>query len=114
MIKHIGNNPQRRNIWNPAEVVYAEKWEKENKNVYGLNRGCGYLELLLNQSNFNDYVDPISQRDAFVAATVIQWLGTNIGSCFLQECEKKIKEDKPKYKIAQEMIMRLKGSTPKF
>lgn len=35
-------------------------------------------------------VTPVSQRDADVAATVIQWLGTNCGACFLREAEERI------------------------
>ena len=30
----------------------------------------------------------ITNRDKYVVATVIQWLGTNVGWCFLEECLK--------------------------
>lgn len=110
MVKHIGNCPERRNIFNPREMVYAKKWEMVNQRTPGLNRGCGYLELLLNQHGDSSFViSSISQRDAFVAATVIQWLGTNIGQGFMEECEKKIKEEKSKYRAAQVAAIRLKG-----
>ncbi len=116
-IKHVGNCPERRNIWNPAEKVYAERWEKENIRVPGLNGGRGYLELLLNECPYTDHglyrpVSEITQRDAYVAATVIQWLGTNIGRCLIEECKRKAKEIEPECRIAQQVSMRLtKGIT---
>ncbi len=109
MIKHVGNCPERRNIWNPEEVVYADEWEKVNQNQPGTNGRLGYLEMLLNQ--FDDShigVSSISQRDAFVAATIIQWLGTNIGQCFIEQCEQKIRGTKPEFECAQKMAQKLK------
>ena len=43
--------------------------------------------------------DDITQRDADVAATVIQWLGSNIGQSFLYEVEKKILEERPEAEV---------------
>jgi len=99
-IKHIGNCQERRNIWNPGEIVYAEEWERVNNNQY--------LILLLNQSTNDFFYNSISQRDAFVAATVIQWLGTNIGQGFIEKCQKKIEEKEPSIKIAQKASIRLR------
>lgn len=115
-ISHVGNHPERRSIWNPAEVVYAEQWEIENKRVPELNNGFGALELSLNSpvkdelhsGLFHYPISPITQRDAFVAATVIQWLGTNIGRCFMQKCVEKIEKEKEEYEKAQEVAIRMK------
>ena len=38
----------------------------------------------------------VSQRDAQVAATVIQWLGTNVGQGFLRSAQESIENDKTK------------------
>ena len=100
-IKHIGNCQERRNIWNPGEIVYAEEWEKAN-------RDYKHLMYLLNQSGNDFFYSNISQRDAFVAATVIQWLGTNIGQGFIEKCQKKIEEEESKYKVAQKASIRLR------
>lgn len=40
--------------------------------------------------SYGPYYPPLvqpSQRDAEVAATLIQWLGTNVGRAFVDECE---------------------------
>jgi hypothetical protein len=42
------------------------------------------LELILSD-DVNGTVAPLTQRDAMVAATVVQWLGTNCGQSFLHE-----------------------------
>lgn len=85
-IKHEGNNRERLNynFGINAEAVYASEWEKENKRESWKNNGKGKLELLLDGE--------VSKRDALVAATVIQWLGTNIGMSFVHECERKIRD----------------------
>lgn len=55
---------------NPREVAFASQWRKENEVdgrtpiITSLIPGC-------------------TQRDATVAATVIQWLGSNVGMSFL-------------------------------
>lgn len=79
-----------------AEAVYAAMWEKTNEGRPGINSGCGTLRLILNRNEkangLTPWVDPdsITQRDAQVAATVIQWLGTNVGRNFLEECKTEI------------------------
>lgn len=98
-IKHIGNYPERQEF-NVAEKVFAEKWIEVNTRKSWLNHGLATLEGLLQSSGVSDVwpdqtkscrFEPISQRDAFVAATVIQWLGSNVGGAFLFECEKAIR-----------------------
>lgn len=95
-IRHVGFCSHRlRHGY--AERMYFLKWEAQNKRERCLNGGFGTLELLLapyesdKNSLLPSYVPPISQRDAVVAATVIQWLGTNCGQGFMHECEHRIK-----------------------
>ena len=60
----------------------------------------GILEILLAPSNrvrpFDTKIERISQRDASVAATVVQWLGTSCGLSFLVECERLSKQERKK------------------
>lgn len=102
-IKHEGCSPHRLNIHNMEEMIFADEWKKKCKN-YNL------LPYLLSNSMYEAYmVESISQRDAFVAATIVQWLGTNVGSGFLQTVYERILKEKPDNKIAREMLQRIKG-----
>ena len=84
-LKHEGMNLNRltKEADNPREVVFAEMWKRENS-----RRRMSLLAWIL-----KDWVkDPcgrdaneVSQHDATVAATVIQWLGTNVGASFLTD-----------------------------
>lgn len=87
---HESLQPDRLN--RIPERIYAEEWEKYNKRKPWLNRGCTYLEWILCPSSQHGPL-PVSERDAKVAASVIQWLGTNCGLGFTQLCEKRIKEE---------------------
>lgn len=73
-----------------AERVFFEKWLDENTQKRGINHGCGLLELLLSDDP-SKHVARVSQRDMDVATTVIQWLGTNGGRCFIESCEREWK-----------------------
>jgi len=102
-IKHIGNRYQRTKSFSP-EKIFADEWEKINKRKHGYDRGRGALESLISPPFFDlpielkqsdctveeIMIDKITQRDAFIAATIIQWLGTKVGKCFLENCERKI------------------------
>jgi len=79
---HVGtsSNRLRPDADNPREVAFAMEWTRAQVESRQLARLLG--------NNFSD-------RDAEVAATVIQWLGSNVGMCFLEEAikrEPKIKE----------------------
>lgn len=81
------------------EVAFADEWEKENQRRPGLNHGFGILQDLMfghwDRSRVSHiqrawYNQPwarfiISRRDAVIVATVVQWLGTNCGSAFLED-----------------------------
>ena len=83
-IKHIGLWSKRLEF-NIAEKVYAEAWQKEN----GLNSCTRPMLAGLMNTEVGSFRH-ITQRDAIVAATVIQWLGSNVGRCFVKECQQEI------------------------
>ena len=71
------------------ENVFSKSWRNENKKSRGLGFGQGILQNLF-FSVVDNYHQPtrkliITNRDRFVTATAIQWLGTNVGFCWLRE-----------------------------
>ena len=62
---------------NPREFAFYDKWWEENKG----NRPLIY-----------ELIPDATERDCRVAATIIQWLGSNVGQSFLQEVQKRIDE----------------------
>ena len=81
--------------FNDLEKVFSEHWQKENKKRAGINYGWGILQdLFFKQIGLGCLQRPkcmlvITNRDRLIAATVIQWLGTNVGFCFLNEVLRK-------------------------
>lgn len=83
-IKHESSATHRlksKTLSGMRERSFARLWESENNPPVYLNSGIGVLAHL---------VPDMTQRDATVAATVIQWLGTNCGQAFLREVERDI------------------------
>lgn len=72
-IKHHGLSRYRLEQ-NPLEKKFADAWEEQAP------RTLGYLLCGQDRSN-HDY----SERDAVVAATIIQWLGSPVGESFVRE-----------------------------
>ena len=58
---------------NPLEEAYAKEWERQAPNT------LGWLICRTHDQNAN-----YTERDAEVAATMIQWLGSPVGSSFVQ------------------------------
>ena len=81
-------HPER--LRNPPEKVYYELWEKQNERKSWLNSGFTLIEWLLNPSS-QKRPSCVSQHDMTVATTVIQWLGTSCGRCFMEQAEEEIK-----------------------
>lgn len=80
---------------NPLEEVFAKAWENENTAKGGAIEGHGYLDYLLAE-DCNRPAGEVTDRDRVVAATVIQWLGSPIGQCFIKDClsaSQKFKKD---------------------
>lgn len=72
-MKHHGISRHRLSS-NPLERAYSDAWEEEAPGTLGF--------LLCGQDKgAHDY----TQRDAEVAATIIQWLGSPVGSRFVEE-----------------------------
>lgn len=100
-VEHKTIHPERTGSL--SERIYLELWQKQQERSPGLNHGYGTLELVLTPyrqdtkqgflgSRPYGYVPPVSQRDAQVAATLMQWLGTNCGGSFVREAERRIDE----------------------
>ena len=80
---------QYRFSTNPDEQLFAEEWEEHNTSHEGKVDGSGILDYLLAE-NPNDPRGEVTDRDRRVAATVIQWLGSQCGKCFLRDVQEKI------------------------
>ncbi len=99
------------------EKVFYKKWKKENVRRAWINFGFGILQDLFMIPHKNYLISPsaklvINNRDRFIVATVMQWLGTNCGWCFLEESLKQcgykiIKTDEQKAKENKEMVKRM-------
>jgi len=70
------------------EKAFADQWEEENEERRGINYGQGLLQDLFieRRSVLTQWTTVISRRERWIAATVIQWLGTNCGFAFLIRC----------------------------
>ena len=104
-LRHTSYHEQRRNEHNPRERVFAELWEQQND---AKRMSTGVLLALLTKDVVNDlysrrdreWIDtPMTTRDMRVAATVVQWLGSNVGMGFLEEalraCGYQLTQEKP-------------------
>ena len=81
---HVGyfaNRLQNRRL-NCYEVAYAEVWHRENNRLTG-----DLLDCLL---------PGFTVETSRVAATVIQWLGTDAGQGFLRKVGKEIEQGRAK------------------
>jgi len=72
------------------ERAFAEKWISENKKHQSYGKySDDLLQIIFNRSSEIFPVQRsrlrITMRERFIVATVIQWLGTNIGFVWLQE-----------------------------
>lgn len=70
------------------EKAFARLWRNDNKKKSWFNSGFGTLQdLFFYTGNIFQYYPLliITNRDRVIAATVIQWLGSNVGFSFLQK-----------------------------
>lgn len=102
-LEHESYSPERLK-YGVEERVFLERWKKRNRRVPGINRGYTLLEHILCKGD-QAFPEQVSQRDAYVAASVIQWLGTNCGKAFLADCEEEI----PEAKKASRVALRMRG-----
>lgn len=74
-----------------TEKLFRLAWQANHTGpMYGSSSGCDLLFHLLQNSDvstgglfFGKAPEAVTERDRKVAATVIQWLGTNVGMGFL-------------------------------
>jgi len=64
---------------NPEEKRFADAWEQRNQ------LGNNLAHLLDTRPVQGGHPPTPSDRDYEVAATVIQWLGSHVGECFLRD-----------------------------
>jgi hypothetical protein len=103
---HRGLHYRRLRFGNPREAAFVAEWEKENEPLTGIGtRGVLQALMVLEEPKprrgYWRCLGPlylhwrrvpfiIRRRDAVIAATVIQWLGSNIGmdflACALRRC----------------------------
>lgn len=88
-IRHEGKHKLRLRspMSNALEIAFAKKWKE-------LQKSSRLLETLMRdakgQRGRGDLDELITQRDAVVAATIVQWLGSTVGTEFIQECLEKV------------------------
>ena len=90
---------------NPREKAFADAWEKENDTDRNVIYGNGILQDLFIQEDDRmnrNCIRRISDADRMVVATIVQWLGSNVGWSFLQgalnDCGFEIVKIEPKGK----------------
>lgn len=73
---------------NDREKAFSDLWKKENKIESCINPGHGTLQNIV-MDREQKPLFYITKNDRIIVATVIQWLGTNIGFNFLERALKK-------------------------
>jgi hypothetical protein len=80
------------------EKAFHDQWLKDNYPDKSTSFGHGILQDLFIESKSHPFavnpktevIEIITDRDRKIVATVIQWLGTNIGQCFLHESLRRV------------------------
>ena len=86
-MNNTGFNSIRLNdSFNSREIAFAEQWAKVNSDSDN--------HKFFSRNLFDYLLEDNTERDQQVAATVIQWLGTNVGQAFLVDVIKKCPEMK--------------------
>ncbi len=93
-LKHEGHLFERTERCK-KEKAFSEVWKEINTPQYSINGGYISLEHILlpqlypgNPLQFNPLKGELTERDCLVAASVIQWLGTNCGQGFLERVKR--------------------------
>jgi hypothetical protein len=94
-VRHVSKHADRLKYpceQTTREKAFADRWKAENDaGAAWRNYGRGLLEMLLcseQRGIFMQFPRDLTPQEATAAATAIQWLGTNVGWCFLEECVK--------------------------
>lgn len=82
--RFIGHLPERRNN-RPRESVLHAAWKHYFTQTAGAADGTTKpMDKLLGQI-LGIEGDEVTERDWFVATTIVQWLATNVGQCVLSD-----------------------------
>ena len=82
--RFMGWSPERR-FSMPRELAIVEAWKHYFKRSGGKANGTtAPMDAMLAQILGLD-ADSVSERDWYVATTVVQWLATNVGQCVLMD-----------------------------
>ena len=82
-MKNTGLASYRMKLYQ-LEKMFAEEWERVNTDHTGELDGHGVLDYILSENPTNPRGE-VTERDRVVAATVIQWLGSPVGSVFVKK-----------------------------
>lgn len=94
-----------------AEAFYHAAWRRENGHRVSRPLLPGILVPDADRKKGWEAV-AVSRRDAMVAATVIQWLGTNVGRGFVLGVEREIEEARKQQEQLRAVRQRLKPAPP--
>lgn len=70
---------------NPREAAFAKKWEDENQDGHTILPHLLGIDKDRYRDTVQNGLDRVNERDATVAATIVQWLGSNVGMAFICE-----------------------------
>lgn len=86
MSKHLLNSglSTYRFKSNPEEECFAKAWDANNQ-PYGTVGSPSTLAYLLHSDGGSSPREDVTDRERQIAATVIQWLGSPCGQCFLRD-----------------------------
>ena len=73
---------------NPREIAFVEQWDREHEDSDLLSLLFSIEDTTWNFSRRWLELGPPTTRDRIAVVTAIQWLGSNVGFCFLQEALK--------------------------
>ena len=93
-LEHIGHNKNRlKSPINWEENIFSEEWGKFQSPQYPHEDKCALNDIFSTfDSNGRQQPGYVSQTRATDVATIIQWLGTSVGSGWLQDVLDKIEK----------------------
>jgi len=97
--------------WINCEAFYHAAWIRENRDRFSRPLLSGILCTDKDRAAGWEAV-PVTRRDAMVAATVIQWLGTNVGRGFVLGVEREIETARQLQEQVAAVRRRLKPAAP--
>ena len=95
-LEHIGYNKHRlKDSFNWEEKIFSEEWEKFQSPRSPHNDKCALNDIFsIFDSNGRQQPGYVSQNQATAVATIIQWLGSPVGSGWLRDVLDKIEKER--------------------